>query len=140
MIILFQNILFLKEFLVCKGCFGLFTKIKNGFGISFWRTFYAWFFHKNVPYLIPYQLTKFQRHICFPSQDIRQNVLLSSYSWGFILDHPWKQWLTRKRGKEEIQKFEYLENKNSFLDEINIFRNSLGYDLVKKIKNNKHKF
>ena len=63
MIILFQNILLLKEFLVCNGCFGLFTKTKNGSGTSFWCTFSAWFFHKNVPYLILYQLTKFQYHI-----------------------------------------------------------------------------
>ena len=48
MTILFQNTLFFKEFLTCKGCFGLSTKIKKGSGSSFW------FFHKNVPYLIPY--------------------------------------------------------------------------------------
>ena len=30
MIILFQNTLFLKEFLACYGCFGLFSKIKKG--------------------------------------------------------------------------------------------------------------
>ena len=63
MIILFQNTLFLKEFLACIGCFGLFTKIKEGSGTSFWNTFSACFFHKNVPYLILYQLTKFQCHI-----------------------------------------------------------------------------
>ena len=28
---------------------------------------------------MPYQLTKFQCHIFFPSQDIKQNLLLSSY-------------------------------------------------------------
>ena len=28
-IILFQNILFFKEFLACNDCFGLFTKIKE---------------------------------------------------------------------------------------------------------------
>ena len=34
-------------------------------------------------------------------------------------DQPLKQWLTgrKKEGKTEIQKFEYLENKKSFLDE-----------------------
>ena len=38
-------------------------------------------------------------------------------------DQPLKQWLTgRKRGKTEIQKFEYLKNRKSILDEIkNIF-------------------
>ena len=42
-----------------------------------------------------------------------------------------------KRGKEEekIQKFEYFENKKSFLDEIkNIFQFLKGYHLVKKQK------
>ena len=40
-----------------------------------------------------------------------------------------------KNGKEEekIQKFEYLENEKSFLDEIkNIFQFLKGYHLVKK--------
>ena len=58
-------------------CFGLFTKIKKGSGISFWCTFSVWVFHTNAPYLILYQLTKFQRHIFL--QDIKRNVLLSSY-------------------------------------------------------------
>ena len=41
----------------------------------------------------------------------------------FIFDQPLNQWLTgRKRGEDGIQKFEYLNNKKSFLDEIkNIF-------------------
>ena len=50
-----------KEFLACNGCFGLFTKIKKGSGISFWCTFSAWFFHLNALYLILCQLTK----LCF---------------------------------------------------------------------------
>ena len=45
MIILFQNILLLKYFLACNGCFGLFTKINRRSGTSFWCTFFAWFFH-----------------------------------------------------------------------------------------------
>ena len=36
-------------------------------------------FHKNVPYLILYQCTKFQCHNLLLSQDIKQNVLLNSY-------------------------------------------------------------
>ena len=37
----------------------------------------------------------------------------------FILNQSLKQWLTgRKKGPMEIQKFEYLENEKSFLDEI----------------------
>ena len=58
---------------------GLFTKINNMSGTSFWFTFSAWFLHRNIPYLIPYQWTKFQCHAFFPSQDIKQNVLLGSY-------------------------------------------------------------
>ena len=53
--------------------FGLFTKIKKGSGISFWCTFSAWVLHTNAPYLMLYQLTKFQRHLFL--QDIKQNVI-----------------------------------------------------------------
>ena len=53
--------------------------MKKGSGTSSWYTFYACFFHKNVPYFILYQLIKFQRHTFFPSHGIKQNVLLSSY-------------------------------------------------------------
>ena len=83
MIIPFQNIIFLHEFLACNGCFGLFTKIKKGSVTCFWFTFSAWFYHKSIPYLILYHCPKFQSHTFFPSQDIKQNVLLSSYlnSW-----------------------------------------------------------
>ena len=68
----------LKELIGCNGCFGLFTKIKKRSGTSFWCTSSALFFHKNVPYLVLYQWTKFQCHTFFSSQDIKQNVLLSS--------------------------------------------------------------
>ena len=71
LIILFQNIRFVKEFLPCNGCFGLFTKIKKGSEISVWCTFSTWFFHTNAPYLILYQLTKFQYLIFFPFQGIK---------------------------------------------------------------------
>ena len=47
MIILFQNILFSKEFLACSGCFGLFTKIKKGSGTSF-SSFSGTSFPENV--------------------------------------------------------------------------------------------
>ena len=78
MIILLQNIWFLKEFLACNDCFGLLSKIKKGSGASIWWTFSARFFHKNVPYLILYQWTKFQCYILFLSQDTNK-MLLSSY-------------------------------------------------------------
>ena len=48
---------------------------KKGSGTSVWCIFSASFFHKNVPYLI----LKFEHDTFFPSQDIKQNMLLSSY-------------------------------------------------------------
>ena len=110
MIILFQNILFLKEFLTCNSCFRLFTKAKKESGASFWCTSSAWFFHKNVLYLIIYQGTKFQCHTFFLCQDIKGNMLLSSYldHWWllrFFLNQPLKQWLTgKKRGEDKNTK------------------------------------
>ena len=53
----------------------------------------------------------------------------------FMLDQPLKQWLTGIK-KREIQKFEYLENKMSFLDEIkNIFHSFWRAIIWLKIKN-----
>ena len=76
---LFENplskYLFLKEFLACNGCFQLFAKIKRGLGLAFGAHFPGDFFHKNVSYLMLHQLTKFQCHTFFPSQDIKQNKL-----------------------------------------------------------------
>ena len=131
MIISFQNILFLKEFLACTDFFGLFTKIKKGSGTSVWCTISAWFFHKNAAYLIPYQWPKFQHDTFFPSEHIKQNVWLSSYleNWWHhkLEDFSWIKlssngWQGEKEGKVQKHKFEYLENEKSFLDEIkNIF-------------------
>ena len=53
---------------------GLFTKIKKGSGTSFLGIVFAWFFRKNISYLILHELTKFQCRTFFPSQDIKQNV------------------------------------------------------------------
>ena len=73
------------------------------------------------------QWPKFQCHTFFPSQDIKQNVLLSSYlnSWWRhkLQDWSWIKlssngWQGEKEGKVEIQKFEYLNNEKSFLDEM----------------------
>ena len=41
---------------------------------------FSMIFGKNVSYSIIYHLTKFQCHTFFPSQDIKQNMLLSSFS------------------------------------------------------------
>ena len=127
---------------MCNCCFGLFNKIKKGSGASFCFTFSAWFFCKNVPYLILYQWTKFQCHTFFLSQDIKQNVLLISYldSWWC---HDVKTFLGstskamankgKKEGKMEIQKFEYLNIEKSFSDEIkkHFLKFLKGYHLVK---------
>ena len=57
------------------------TMGKRGMVLAFTAYFlYDSVFHNNVPYLIIYLQTKFQCHTFLPSQDIKQNVLLSSYS------------------------------------------------------------
>ena len=71
MIIPFKYTLFLKEFLACNDYSGLFSKTKKGSRASFWCTFFALFFHKNFPYLILYQWTKFQCHTLFLSLEIK---------------------------------------------------------------------
>ena len=87
----------------------LFWVIYQKSGTSFWCTFSAWFFKENVLYLILFQRIKFECHTFFPFDDIKQNLLLSSYldKWWryklfrFIFDHLLKQWPTgRKRGEE----------------------------------------
>ena len=69
-------------------------------------------------------------HTFFPSQDIRQNVLLSSYLDShdvinfkiYLLSTPKAMADRGKRRVDRNTKFEYLENKENFLDEIkNIF-------------------
>ena len=73
---LFQNILFLKEFLSCNGCFGLFTKIKKGSGLAFG----AHFHHEKCSLFntLSPSPDKVSMPYLFSSQDIKQNVLLSS--------------------------------------------------------------
>ena len=57
---------------------GYLPKLKRDLGLAFGAHFRHKYLHKNVPYLILYQWKKFQCHTFFPSQDIKQNVLLSS--------------------------------------------------------------
>ena len=46
-------------------------------------------------------------------------VIKFLFSLRFFLDQPLKQWLTgKKEGKTKIQKFKYVKNEKSFLDEI----------------------
>ena len=134
LIILFQNILLSKEFLVCIGCLKLFIKTKKGSGTCFWCAYSAYFFHKNGPYVMLDKMTKFQYQTYFPSQDVKQYMFLNSCiaNWWciinlrFIFDHPLEQWLTGGEGKRELIFFEQLANEKSFLDEIkNRFSNFL---------------
>ena len=138
MIILFQNIWFIKEFLACNGCFGLFYKIKKRSRINFWSTFSACFFHTNATYLIIYQLTKFQRHIFFAGYQIKCVIkflirqLMTSYTLRIIFSHPQRNDRERgagegHKGKSEIRKFECLENEKYLLDQVKcIFHNYLS--------------
>ena len=107
MIIPFENILFLKEFLACNGCFGLFTKIEKGSGTRFWCTFSAWFSHKcslfntvsmaKVSMSYIFYFSRYQTK-CVIKFLLRQ--LMTSKTLRFILDQTLKQWLTgRKRGE-----------------------------------------
>ena len=55
---------------------GYLPKLKRSLGVAFGAHFqHDFFFHKNVPYLILYQLTKLQCPNFFPSQDVKQKVL-----------------------------------------------------------------
>ena len=58
---------------------GYLPKLKRGLRLAFGAHFLHYFFLTNVPFLILYLWKKFQCHTFFPSQDIKQNVLLSSY-------------------------------------------------------------
>ena len=70
---------FKKIFLHAVAVSSYLAKLKGGLGLAFGFYFLYDFFHKIVPYLNLYQWTKFQCHTLFLSQDIKQNVLLSSY-------------------------------------------------------------
>ena len=54
----------------------IYQNLKRGLRLASGASSLHNFFHKNVPDLILYQLTKFHSHTIFPSQDIKQNVLL----------------------------------------------------------------
>ena len=56
---------------------GSLAKLKRGLGLAFRAHFLYGFSVKNF---LLYQWSKFQCHTLFRSQDIKQNVLLSSYS------------------------------------------------------------
>ena len=119
-------LIFKNNFLHAMAVLRYLPKVKKGSRTSFLSTFSAWFFHKNVFYLILYQWPNFHCHTFFLSQYMK-HVLLSSYldswwrhklydlSWTNLLSNGWQG---EKEGNTEIQKFEYLEDKKSFLDEM----------------------
>ena len=51
----------------------IYQNLIKGLGLVFGAHFLD-FFHKNIPYLILYQLTMFQYQTYFSSQDIKQYV------------------------------------------------------------------
>ena len=57
---------------------GYIPKLKRGLGLAF-SAHFVHDFSINLLYLILYQWTNFQCHTFFPSQDIKQNVFLSSH-------------------------------------------------------------
>ena len=96
----------------CNGCFGLCIKIIERPGTSFICTFSAWFFYKNIPYLILHLWTRFQYHTFFLLKisnkiaiEFLFRQLMISWTLRFIFYHPPKQWPTgRKRGKDRNTK------------------------------------
>ena len=72
---------FQNNFLHAMAALRYLTKLKGGLGIALGEHFLHDFSKKmsKCPYLILSLWTKFQCHTFFPSQDIKQNVLLSSY-------------------------------------------------------------
>ena len=107
MIILFQNILFLKEFLACNGFFGLYTKIKKGSGNSLWCTFFAQFSNKNIFNTLSMDnvsmsyLFSFLRYQTKCLIKFLYRQLMTSQALRFIFNQPLKWWLTgRKRGED----------------------------------------
>ena len=100
---------------------GYLAKLKRGLGLAFGAHF-VHDFSINLPYFILYQWKTFQHHTFFPSQDIKQNVFLSSYYAVDDVINYSNGWHGEKEGKTELQKFEYVENEQNLLDEIkNIF-------------------
>ena len=74
--ILFQNTLFLKEFLACNAVLGYLTKLKKGLGLAFGAHFLHDFSIKM--FLIQLSINgqmDFHCYTLFLSQDIKQNVL-----------------------------------------------------------------
>ena len=77
----------------CMQC--LFWVIYQNWKRRLGLAFGAYFFHKNVSYLVLYQLAKFKYQTFFPSQDIKENVPLSSHldNWHVISPNIYLQFI-----------------------------------------------
>ena len=101
-------------------------EVKRGLGLAFGAHFcmvfpwkYPLFNTLSMEKVSMTYLFSFPRHQTKCVIKFLFKRLMTSYSLRFILDQPPKQWLTgRKRGKTEIQKFEYLDNEKSSLDKV----------------------
>ena len=108
-------------------------------GTSFCCIFFAWFFYKNVLYLILNLWTRFQCHTFFSFSryqtkcviEILFTQLMTSWTLdlsSIILQSNGRQ--VEKEWRTEIQKFEYLKNKKSFLHEIKSIFYSFGRAII----------
>ena len=105
-----------------QNLFWIFSRIKKVYGDSFWCTFSAWFFDKNVFYLILYERAKFQCHIySFPRYQTKCimkflfSQLMMSQTIRFMLGQHLKQWLTgRKRGEDGNTKTRISREQKAF--------------------------
>ena len=68
---------FQKSLLHALPILGYLPKLKRGLRLSL-GAHSLYFFHKNAPYLILYELTMFQYQTYFPSHDIKECVFLNS--------------------------------------------------------------
>lgn len=81
LIILFQSVLFTKEFIECFGyILGYLTKLNRGIGLVSGANLQH-IFYENCPYVIFHQLNKSHYQIIFTSQDVKQFV------FKFLLEH-----------------------------------------------------
>ena len=81
---------------------------------SFWCTFSARLFYKNAPSSIFYQMSKLQWYSFFPSQDIKQNVLLKE-TRNSLKKWPLNLWWISNKTFMEVGNITKAANFKSFL-------------------------
>ena len=142
MIIHFQNILLLKQFLTCNCCFGLFTKILKRSGTSFCCTFFCAIVLQKCSLSNTLSIGKVSMSHCFSFSRYQTKCvieflfrqLMMSWTLRLIFDHPVKLWLTgRKRRKDRKTKIWISRERKELLKwnkkHFSVFE---GYHLVKK--------